>query len=99
MGLILLRQCKRKIMLTYLNNVIYYNIKKSNFQYLTTYIFYNVNIFTDVYLFCFMRCEQYTTYSNEILLGNISKLYKIQGTNTINAITMGRSIVQLNDIS
>ena len=29
-----------------------------------------------------------------ILLGIISKLYKIQGTNTINAITIGNRIVQ-----
>lgn len=34
-----------------------------------------------------------------MLLGIISKLYIIQGTNTINAITTGSSIVQENDIN
>ncbi len=34
-----------------------------------------------------------------ILLGIISKLYKIQGINTINAITIGNNIVQQNDIN
>ena len=33
------------------------------------------------------------------LLGIISKLYSIQGTSTINAITIGKSIVQQNDIN
>lgn len=33
------------------------------------------------------------------MLGNISKLYCIQGTNIINAITKGNSIVQQNDIN
>lgn len=32
-------------------------------------------------------------------MGIISKLNKTQGTNTINAITMGNKIVQLNDIN
>ena len=31
--------------------------------------------------------------------GNISKLYKIQGTNIINANTIGNRIVQQNDIN
>lgn len=34
-----------------------------------------------------------------MLVGIISKLYIIQGTSTINAITIGSSIVQENDIS
>ena len=34
-----------------------------------------------------------------ILLGIISKLYKIHGTNTIKAITIGNNIVQQNDIN
>lgn len=33
------------------------------------------------------------------MLGIISKLYKIQGTNIIKAITRGNNIVQQNDIS
>lgn len=33
------------------------------------------------------------------MLGIISKLYKIQGTNTIKAITIGNNIVQQNDIN
>ena len=33
-----------------------------------------------------------------MLTGIISKLYKIQGTKTINAITIGKRIVQLKDI-
>lgn len=40
-----------------------------------------------------------TTYNREILLGIMSKLYIIHGTNTINAITIGNNIVQENDIS
>ena len=32
-------------------------------------------------------------------MGIISKLYTIQGINTINAITIGKSIVQENDIN
>ena len=38
-------------------------------------------------------------YNNETLLGIISKLYIIHGTNTINAITIGSNIVQENDIN
>jgi hypothetical protein len=38
-------------------------------------------------------------YSNEILLGIISKLYNIQGTSIINAITIGNNTVQQKDIS
>jgi len=38
-------------------------------------------------------------YSKKILLGNISKLYCIHGTNIMNAITKGRSIVQQKDIN
>ena len=34
-----------------------------------------------------------------ILLGIISKLYSIQGTNTIKAITKGNNIVQQKDIN
>ena len=34
-----------------------------------------------------------------MLTGIISKLYKIQGTKTINAITIGKRIVQLKDIN
>jgi hypothetical protein len=34
-----------------------------------------------------------------MLLGIISKLYKIQGTNIIKAITIGNNIVQQNDIN
>ena len=34
-----------------------------------------------------------------MLLGNISKLYKIQGTNTIKANTKGNRTVQQNDIN
>ncbi len=34
-----------------------------------------------------------------MLLGNISKLYNIQGTSTINPITIGNNIVQQNNIS
>jgi hypothetical protein len=33
-------------------------------------------------------------YSNKILQGNISKLYKIHGINIIKAITIGNRIVQ-----
>lgn len=33
-------------------------------------------------------------YNNRILLGNISKLYKIQGIKIIKAITIGSNIVQ-----
>ena len=38
-------------------------------------------------------------YNKETLLGIISKLYIIHGTNTMNAITIGSSIVQENDIN
>ena len=38
-------------------------------------------------------------YNNKILLGIISKLYCIHGTNTINEITKGKSIVQQKDIN
>ena len=39
-------------------------------------------------------------YQNkQTLLGIISKLYKIQGTKIINEITIGKSIVQQNDIN
>jgi len=38
-------------------------------------------------------------YNNKILLGNISKLYKIHGTNIIKAITIGNRIVQQNVIN
>ena len=38
-------------------------------------------------------------YSKFILLGIISKLYCIQGTNIINAITKGNNIVQQKDIN
>jgi len=38
-------------------------------------------------------------YSSVMLLGIISKLYKIQGTKIINAITIGNKIVQLNNIN
>jgi len=38
-------------------------------------------------------------YNNEILLGIISKLYCIQGINTINAITIGNNMVQQKDIN
>jgi len=34
-----------------------------------------------------------------MLLGNISKLYKIHGTNTIKANTKGNKTVQQNDIN
>jgi hypothetical protein len=34
-----------------------------------------------------------------MLLGIISKLYKIQGTSTIKAITIGNKMVQQNDIN
>ena len=38
-------------------------------------------------------------YNNEILVTIISKLYIIQGTKTINEITIGNSIVHENVIS
>ena len=38
-------------------------------------------------------------YSKDILLGMMSNPYIIQGTKTMNAITIGNSIVQENDIS
>ena len=38
-------------------------------------------------------------YNNNILLGIISKLYNIQGTSIIKAITTGNSTVQQNDIN
>jgi len=38
-------------------------------------------------------------YNKEISAGRVSKLYKIQGTNIISAITMGNMIVQQNDIN
>ena len=38
-------------------------------------------------------------YNKEILLGIISKLYNIQGTRIIKAITTGNSTVQQNDIN
>jgi len=38
-------------------------------------------------------------YSKEILLGIISKLYSIQGTNTTKAITIGSNMIQQNDIN
>ena len=38
-------------------------------------------------------------YSKEILLGIISKLYNIQGTKIINAITIGNKTVQQKDIN
>lgn len=41
----------------------------------------------------------YIYYNIYILLGNISKLYCIQGTNTINAIIKGNNTVQQKDIN
>ena len=41
----------------------------------------------------------YNYYNKCILLGNISKLYNIQGTNIIKAITIGNNIVQQKDIN
>jgi hypothetical protein len=38
-------------------------------------------------------------YNKEMLLGIISKLYKTQGTNTINATTRGSNTVQQKDIN
>ena len=38
-------------------------------------------------------------YSSAIFIGIISKLYSKQGTSTINAITIGSNIVQLNNIN
>lgn len=38
-------------------------------------------------------------YNRQILEGMMSKLYIIQGTSTIKAITIGNKIVQENDIS
>ena len=38
-------------------------------------------------------------YNKAILLGIISKLYNIQGTKIIKAITIGNSIVQQKDIN
>ena len=38
-------------------------------------------------------------YNKEILLGIISKLYNIQGTKIINAITIGNKTVQQKDIN
>ena len=43
--------------------------------------------------------QRYIYYNNWIFVGIISKLYTIQGINTINAITIGKSIVQENDIN
>ena len=40
-----------------------------------------------------------TIYNNDILQGIISKLYKIHGTNIINAITIGNKTVQQYDIN
>ena len=40
-----------------------------------------------------------TNYNKFILLGIISKLYIIQGTSTMKAITIGKSIVQEKDIN
>jgi hypothetical protein len=37
--------------------------------------------------------------NNEIFAGIISKLYKIQGTKTIKAITIGNKTVQQKDIN
>lgn len=39
------------------------------------------------------------TANKEILAGIISKLYRIQGTRTIKAITIGNKTVQQNDIN
>lgn len=39
------------------------------------------------------------TANKEILVGRISKLYKIQGTNITNAITIGNNTVQQKDIN
>ena len=41
----------------------------------------------------------YNYYNKCILLGNTSKLYNIQGTNIIKAITIGNNIVQQKDIN
>lgn len=38
-------------------------------------------------------------YSKDILLGIISKLYKIQGTKTTKAITIGSNMIQQNVIN
>jgi hypothetical protein len=37
--------------------------------------------------------------NKEIFAGRVSKLYKIQGTKTIKAITIGNKTVQQNDIN
>ena len=46
-----------------------------------------------------MRSNIIYLYNKLILLGIISKLYNIQGTKIIKAITMGNRIVQQKDIN
>lgn len=53
-----------------------------------------------IYMRCFATISLFLIfYKRETLVGMISKLYKIQGSNIIKAITNGNSIVQQNDIN
>jgi hypothetical protein len=50
------------------------------------------------YIYIYIYVLSYSFYINT-LLGNISKLYKTHGTNTIKANTKGNRTVQQNDIN
>ena len=72
--------------------------------------FFGSTIFIYIYSFILLFIDKETlllfpsprggrNYNKDTLLGIISKLNKIQGTNTTNAITIGSKIVQQNVIN
>jgi hypothetical protein len=60
---------------------------------------YTVISILDIVFIIFHLFLTNSYYNNKILLGSISKLYKIHGTNIIKAITIGNKIVQQKDIN
>ena len=51
------------------------------------------------FTFIFIQAITLFVYNKAILLGIISKLYNMQGTSIIKAITIGNNIVQQKDIN
>ncbi len=60
---------------------------------------YFLNTLYICFIFFYIFLYHMPFYNKGILLGIISKLYKIQGINTIKAITTGSKTVQQKDIN
>ena len=59
-----------------------------------------INIYKYIFIYVYKKSFSFIyIYNKYILLGIISKLYCIQGTNIIKAIIKGNSTVQQNDIN